>query len=631
MSDPLALTPEAMRALGYQAVDLLVDRLADPTIPVLRRATRAEMAARLEGPPPAAAQPFDAVLARLSEDVLPFMNRADHPRFFAFIPSCQTFPGAVGDFVASALNVYVGSWMESAGPSQVELTVLDWFKQWLGYPPAAAGILLSGGSAANMTALACAREALLGPMPDRVVAYVSDQAHSSLARAARLLGFRPDQLRVVPVGDDLRLGAQRLEHAIAADVAAGRLPLFASVSAGATNTGAIDPLDELAEVCRRHGVWLHVDAAYGGFAVLADRGRAALRGIEAADSIALDPHKWLYQPMECGALLVRDGRLLRRAFEIVPDYLKDAAAEDGEVNFSDLGLQLTRGWRALKVWLSIQTLGLDAFRAAVDHCFDLATLAEARVRESDELELMAPASLGIVCFRRRFAGVDDEDDLADLNAALVAQLEATGEALVSSTRLHGRYAIRLCVLNHTSRAEDVEWVLDWFAAAARPALPAQRTTPPRPARDGTIADAAGARLRPFDPATILGLPLFDDLTAEQASRIAAHAHELTAEPGEAVVERDQLERDFYVIVTGAAEVRIGGDHVRDLGAGDFFGELAALDWGAGYGYARSATVTASEPLRLLVLPPRALHDLMRTTPTVARRVQAAARERLRRT
>ena len=397
--------------------------------------------------------------------------------------------------------MYVGSWMESAGPSQVELTVLDWFKDWLGYPRAAAGILLSGGSAANMTALACAREALLGPMSDRVVAYVSDQAHSSLARAARLLGFRPDQLRVVPVGDDLRLGAERLERAIAADVRAGRMPLFASVSAGATNTGAVDPLDELADVCRRHGVWLHVDAAYGGFAVLADRGREALRGIEAADSIALDPHKWLYQPMECGALLVRDGRLLRRAFEIVPDYLRDAAVEDGEVNFSDLGLQLTRGWRALKVWMSIQTLGLDAFRAAVDRCLDLAALAEARVRASDELELMSPASLGIVCFRRRFDGVDDEDELAELNAALVARLEATGEALVSSTRLHGRYAIRLCVLNHTSRAEDVEWVLDWFAAAARPALPARPTAPARPARDGTIADARGrapAAVRPGD-------------------------------------------------------------------------------------------------------------------------------------
>ena len=207
-----------MRALGYQAVDLLVERLSDPSIPALRRATPAEMAQRVSGPPPAAPRPFEDVLAQLSADVLPYMNRADHPRFFAFIPSCQTFPGALGDFIASALNVYVGSWMEAAGPSQVELTVLDWFREWMGLPGSASGVLVSGGSAANMTALACARESLLGPMTDRVVAYVSDQAHSSLARAARLLGFRPDQLRVLPAGPDLRLSARTLSEAIAADV-----------------------------------------------------------------------------------------------------------------------------------------------------------------------------------------------------------------------------------------------------------------------------------------------------------------------------------------------------------------------------------------------------------------------------
>jgi glutamate/tyrosine decarboxylase-like PLP-dependent enzyme/mannose-6-phosphate isomerase-like protein (cupin superfamily) len=615
-----------MRALGYQAVDLLVERLSDPSIPALRRAAPAEMAARVAGPPPDAARAFADVLAQLSDDVLPYMNRADHPRFFAFIPSCQTFPGALGDFIASALNVYVGSWMEAAGPSQIELTVLDWFKDWLGFPEDASGVLVSGGSAANMTALACAREALLGAMTDQVVAYVSDQAHSSLARAARLLGFRPDQLRVLPAGDDLRLHARTLAEAIEADVAAGRAPLFASVSGGATNTGAVDPLDSLADVCRAHGVWLHVDAAYGGFAVLTERGRSGLHGISRADSIALDPHKWLYQPMECGALLVREGALLRRAFEIVPDYLKDAEVEEGAVNFSDMGLQLTRGWRALKVWLSIQTFGLDAFRAAIERSLDLALLAQRVIEETPELELMSPAQLGIVCFRRRFDG--DEDEVAALNAALVAQLEATGEALVSSTRLHGAYVIRLCALNHTSRAEDVERVLRWFATAPAPARPSR---PPRERRASTIADSRASRNGKFAADTIRGLPLFEAVTREQAERISGFSRELVAAPGEAVVRRHQLERDFYVIVSGRASVDIDGDHVRDLYAGEFFGELAALDWGAGFGYARSATVTAVTDLRLLVLPPRELRELMRNAPAVAREVQAAARERLRRT
>ena len=309
---------------------------------------------------------FDALLDQLREDVFPFMSRLDHPGYFAFIPACGTFPGALGDLLASALNPYVGTWMEAAGPSRLELVVLSWFKEWIGYPEQAAGVLVSGGSSANMTALACARETLLGPMTSGAVAYVSDQGHSSFARAARLLGFRPDQLRVLPTDRDGRLRPETLAAAIDADVRAGRTPLFAAGVAGTTNTGAIDPLAALARVCRDRGVWFHVDGAYGGFAAITERGRAALAGIELADSVTLDPHKWLYQPFECGSLLVRDGRHLRRAFEIVPDYLRDSAVGDAEVNFADHGLQLSRGSRALKIWLSIGFFGVPAFRAAID-------------------------------------------------------------------------------------------------------------------------------------------------------------------------------------------------------------------------------------------------------------------------
>jgi hypothetical protein len=280
------------------------------------------------------------------------------------------------------------------------------------------------------------------------------------------------------------------------------------------------------------------------------------------------------------------------------------------------------------VWLSIEMLGLDAFRAAVDASLDLAALAEARVREDPRLELLSPAALGIVCFRRRFDGVEDEEELAQRNAGLIAALEATGDALVSSTRLHGRYAIRLCALNHTSRPEDVEWVLDWLASAPAPEIPAR---PARPPRDSTIADAEPVGEGPFDLETIARLPLFADLGMRVGAHVAATALERTAQAGEVVVERDRLERDFYVVVEGALSVHIDGEHVRDLAAGDFFGELAALDWGAGYGYARTATVTAKEPSRLLVLPPRELRELMRTAPGVAGRVEAAARERLQRT
>jgi len=460
--DPLALDAATMRRLGYRTVDMLVDRMTDVTIPPLRRATPDEMAARLSGPPPDEPQDFDEILRRLDEDVLPFMSKGDHPGFFAYIPFAGTWPGALGDLIASATNVYAGSWMEAAGPSQLELEVIGWFKDWVGYPPEAAGILVSGGSAANLTALACARESLVGPMSDDLVAYVSDQAHASVARSARNLGFRQSQVRVIPSDDRLRIRIDLLESAMDADLRAGRRPLIVSANGGATNSGAIDPLPALAELCRERKVWFHVDAAYGGFAVLSERGRRQLAGIALADSITLDPHKWLYQPYECGCLLVRDGLQLRRAFLITPDYLREAVALDREVNFSDLGLQLSRMARVFKVWVSVQYFGLDAFRRAIDRAFDLADRARQRIEMSERLELAARPSLGILSFRRVFA---EDEDL--LNARLVAALEESGLGLVSSTRLHGRYAIRVAIGNPRATEEHVRRCWDLLREGAR--------------------------------------------------------------------------------------------------------------------------------------------------------------------
>src|SRR5438128_2581087 len=266
-----------MRRLGYRTIDALVERLSRPwdATPIVRTATPEELAARLGGPAPE--EPVDGavLLERLERDVLPFMARNEHPGYFAYIPGCATWPGALGDLIASALNMDVGSWGLSAGPSAVELAVLDWFKEWIGNPRDAAGILTSGGSAANMTALACAREAVVGAMSDRLVVYCADQAHSSIARAARILGFRPDQVRVLPVDARSRLRPDALVAAMEADVRAGREPLFVAAAAGSTSTGAVDPLQELGEICRERGVWLHGDAAYGGFAAIAERGRSA--------------------------------------------------------------------------------------------------------------------------------------------------------------------------------------------------------------------------------------------------------------------------------------------------------------------------------------------------------------------
>jgi aromatic-L-amino-acid/L-tryptophan decarboxylase len=241
--DPLALGADEMRRMGYAVVDMLVRRIGElASGPVLRTATRTEMEGRIDEAPPAGPRDFAGLLDRLDRDVLPFVGHFDHPRFFGYIPGAGTWPAALGDLIAAATNIDSGAWRESAGPSQLELTVIDWFRGWIGYPPDAAGVLVSGGSAANLTAIACAREAIVGPMSPRIVIYASDQTHSSLARAARTLGFRPDQIRVLATDDQFRIRIDDLAAAIDADTMAGRLPFLVIASAGATNTGAVDDL-----------------------------------------------------------------------------------------------------------------------------------------------------------------------------------------------------------------------------------------------------------------------------------------------------------------------------------------------------------------------------------------------------
>jgi aromatic-L-amino-acid/L-tryptophan decarboxylase len=623
--DPLAVDAETMRRLGYQAVDWLVDRASHRrSEPVLRTMSPAEMAVRLSDVAPAGGEDFGAILDLLGGDVLPFRSRIDHPRYLAYVPGEGTWPGALGDLIASTYNIDVGNWMESAGPSHLELVVLRWFADWIGYPAGAAGVLVSGGSAANLTALACARESMAGAMGDDLVVYVSDQGHSSLARAARLLGFGPRQVRVMPVDRLFRMRVDAVDAAIAADLAAGRRPLTVLAVAGTTNTGAVDQLPELADVCKRHGVWLHVDGAYGGFAAITARGRAGLAGLELADSVTLDPHKWLYQPFEVGALLVREGRLLRKAFEIHPDYLQDSVAADQEVNFADRGLQLTRMSRALKVWLSVRYFGIDAFRAAVDSAMDLAEHAQRYIESSDQLELMSPAALGIVCFRRRPAHESDEVRLEALNAALVTSLAGSGLGLVSSTRLAGRYAIRACILNHSTTAADVEQVLRWLETAPVPDVREHRDEAYPRAADVTAGWPAP---NPEIGAAIRSLDLLRGVDERWVEWIASVGRRRRVDAGATVVRQWDIDRDFYLLLRGDADVFSGDRYLTSLQSGDFFGELAALDWGATFGYPRLATVKARTDLTLLVLTDAELAELMAAVPLISARIRGAAGQR----
>ncbi len=464
---PLALTPEEMETLGRRAVELLVERWAGLAGDAAwRGADRVELEPLLREPAPERGGDPARVLERAARDVLPLAARVDHPRFFAFVPGSPTWPGVLADFLAAGFNTFQGTWLGSAGPSQVELVVTDWIREWIGYPEGAGGLFTSGGSAANLDALVAARED--AGNPERPTVYMSDQAHSALVRAARIVGIPGEGVRVLPSRDDFRLDPEAVARAVAEDRAAGRTPVAVLANGGATNTGIVDPLPALADLCTDEGLWLHVDAAYGGFAVLDPAGRETLRGLERADSVALDAHKWLFQPFEAGCLLLRDARKLEAAFHVRPEYLQDVDLGTAQVNFADRGLQLTRSFRALKVWVTVQTFGMEAIREAVGRGIALARRAGAWIEEREGMELLSPPTLGVVCFRVRPPGRElDEAALEALNQAVQARVVESGVAMTSSTRLKGTFALRLCILNHTSAWDDVRAALEAMEAAAR--------------------------------------------------------------------------------------------------------------------------------------------------------------------
>ena len=457
-ASPLAMDVESMRRLGYQAVDAVVERAAQlGSEPPWRYGSRAELEALFRESAPEEGSPPEEVLRRAVEEILPIAGRIDHPRFFAFVPVSPTWPSVLADVLCSGFNVFQGTWLESAGPSQVELVVLDWFREWLGYPEGAGGLFTSGGSAANLDALHTALET--AGRPEQPVIYVNDQGHSSILRAARIVGVPPERVREIPTDGSFRMVVEELRSAVAADRRAGLDPLCVCANGGATNTGAVDPLTQLGRLSRDEGLWLHVDAAYGGFTILTDGGAAALEGIAGADSVTLDPHKWLFQPYETGCLMVRDIRTLEGAFRILPEYLQDTRLGERQVNFADRGLQLTRSFRALRVWMSVKTFGLGAFRKAIQDGMDLAVRAGEYVGASKGLELLSPPALGVVCFRYNAGTNATSDDLEQLNLSIQNRIVEEGTAMMSSTRLSGIYALRLCILNFHSKWEDVRRTL----------------------------------------------------------------------------------------------------------------------------------------------------------------------------
>jgi aromatic-L-amino-acid/L-tryptophan decarboxylase len=454
----LQLPVEEMRKFGYAVVDAIVEQtITLREQPVARWADRTVMDAKLWESAPEHGSDAGDVLKRTLHDVMSVGHRNSHPRYFGYVPNPSNYVGAMADALASGFNTFSGMWMGSPGAAEVELLVTDWMRQWCGLPDAGGGILLSGSSMANLVGIATARHARFGHDMEAArcgVIYYSDQAHSSVGKGARMIGIGPDRVRKLPSDDQFRLPVDALDQAVRVDRAAGLVPFCVIAAAGTTNTGAVDPLPELADYSAAEGIWLHADGAFGAAAALSESGRERLAGLDRVDSLAVDAHKWLFQPIECGCLLVRDVRRLRETFHERPEYLKDADTAEAEVNFCDLGPQLTREFRALKLWMSIQVFGMDAFRAAVSRGIALAELAERELRAAGRWEVVTPAQLSVLTFRAAVAGRTDEE-LNVLNGAIAHAMLDDGYAALSTTELHGRAVLRMCVTNPRATEDEI--------------------------------------------------------------------------------------------------------------------------------------------------------------------------------
>ena len=441
---PLDPDLETMRRLGYATVDLLARHLADQRRQrVAQRHIAADLQRAVAEPLPEAGLGLEACLARFFSELLPRCTHTNHPRFFAYIPGPGSYAGAIGEFVAAATNLFVGTWLGGAAMAQLEVEVLDWLRQALALPAGVSGVLTSGGSVANLSALAAA----LACRPDaraRAVVYTGGETHFSMAKAAHLLGVV--HVRVLPTDAAQRLVPATFTAAVAADRAAGLWPAFLCANAGSTTTGSIDPLAALADPCRAENVWLHVDAAYGGAIGLLPEQRAALLGIERADSITLDPHKWLYAPFESGCLLTARVEDLRRAFAGgSAGYMQDIPRD--EVNFFERGPELSRGNRALKLWFLLRACGVEQIRRAIRHDLELARQAHALLAADPRFEIVTPPRLSVFTFALR-AG---EDATQRLFEAILAD----GFLMLSSSRVGGRYVLRFCVANARTTDDDV--------------------------------------------------------------------------------------------------------------------------------------------------------------------------------
>ena len=468
---------EELRSLGHRMLDDMVDYLRDVRDRPVWQPPTAAARAVIAGPLPRDPSTAESVYDDFREAILPFPTGNIHPRFWGWVMGTGTPFAMLADMLASGMNAHVAGYDQAA--SHVERQALDWLKELVGFPLSAGGLLVGGGTMANLLGVATARHALagfdvraVGLQGDhpRLVLYASTETHSWVQKAAELLGIGTANLRRVDVDADFRIDLDALRATIAADRAAGRRPFCVVGSAGTVNTGATDDLVALRDICDDEGLWFHVDGAFGALAALSPAHRDLVAGLDSADSLAFDLHKWMYLPFEAGCVLVRDAAAQRAAFTLTPSYLRPVGRGPaaGPMEFADIGLDLSRGFRALRVWMSLRHHGSDAFGRLIGQNIEQARYLAELVRAEPELELLAPVAMNVVCFRYVPPGSDSiGSDLDARNTEVLLRLQESGVAVPSSTSIGGRFAIRVAITNHRSRREDFALLVSEVLAHGR--------------------------------------------------------------------------------------------------------------------------------------------------------------------
>ncbi|MGD0590475.1 MAG: pyridoxal-dependent decarboxylase [Bacteroidota bacterium] len=460
----IGMDPEEFRKHGKEVVDWIADYLKNAEkYPVFSRVKPGEIKNQLPATPPATSEKMELILADFNRIILPGITHWNHPGFFAYFANSASAPGILGEMLATALNVNGMLWRTSPSATELEEVVTDWLRQMLGLPSEFQGVIIDTASVSTLVALTAAREAMhkrvreegLSGRTDlpRLRLYCSDHTHSSIEKAAIILGVGQEGVRKIPSDTEFRMKPDILAAAIAEDKKNGWLPFAVVATVGTTSTTSIDPVPAIADICKREKLWLHVDGAYGGMAALVPEMRSVLDGCDRADSLVTNPHKWLFTPMDCSVLFTRHVDTLKQAFSLVPEYLK--TTDDKVNNYMDWGVQLGRRFRALKLWFIIRSFGVEGMIGILrEHC-RLAREFALWVDADPDFERLAPVLFSVVCFRYHPKGISDEGKLEHMNAQIIDRINTTGEAFLSHTKLNGRYTIRLAIGNIATAEKHV--------------------------------------------------------------------------------------------------------------------------------------------------------------------------------